>query len=374
MIKVLLGDIFESRMAVLVNTVNCVGIMGKGIAKTFKERYPDNFIHYSELCKVGKVKPGEPYFFESHDLFSERLIINFPTKLHWRSASKIEDVIIGLDHFISHYREWGIKSIAFPPLGCGNGGLEWSTVGRIMYQKLVELDIDVEIYAPYGTSSIQLTTEYLSQPITENQVKLYGKYAGRIKSEWVPIIEAVYILQESPYAPKVGRVIFQKIAYVMTEIGIKSGFIFGPKHYGPYSKELTEAMRVLSNANIISEKQLGSMTQLVINDEYLELRNHNLDIINEYKSKIEKTVDLFSRIKDTEQAEEATTVFFSARKLKLTKSVISEQELVDYILDWKKHWNNENKKKSLISTIRNLVILKWLDVTHSDGLPDQEYI
>ena len=374
MIKVLIGNIFESNKAVLVNTVNCVGVMGKGIAKTFKDNYPEMYADYRLQCESGQVKPGKPYYYLSYDFFSETGIINFPTKDHWRSASKLIDIIHGLEYFEQHYQEWGVNSIAFPPLGCGNGGLEWSVVGKLMYQKLRNLEIDIEIYAPYGTSAQQLTEEFLSTPLPESLEKLYGRITGKIKPGWIAILEAVNKIQHASFTTKVGRVYFQKISYVITELGIETGFKFEKRHYGPYSKELKEALQILSNANIISEKQVGSKTVLVITDEYQGLRKRNQDIIEKYKHKIDKTVDLFSRIKDTDQAEEATTVFFSARKLKLNKANISEAELLEYILDWKKCWNNEAKKKSIISTIRNLVILKWLDVEYSKSLPENEYL
>lgn len=243
-----------------------------------------------------------------------------------------------------------------------------------MYQKLKDLEIDIEIYAPYGTPAQQLSTDYLIQPLPEHLEQLYGKFTGKIKPGWIAILEAVYQIQHASFTTKVDRVYFQKISYVMTELGIDTGFKFEKRHYGPYSKELKEALQILSNANIISEKQAGNKTVLIIADEYQGLRKRNQEIIEKYKQKISKTVDLFSRIKDTDQAEEATTVFFSARKLKLEKPNISEAELLEYILDWKKRWNNEDKKKSIISTIRNLVILKWLDVEYSKSIPDNEYL
>ncbi|MCD4818842.1 MAG: macro domain-containing protein [Candidatus Cloacimonetes bacterium] len=374
MTKVLIGDLFESKKKVLVNTVNCVGIMGKGIAKIFKKKFPDMFYDYKNRCQEKKVKIGEPYFFSGKNLFSKIEIINFPTKNHWRSPSKLSDVILGLDNFISHYKEWKISSIAFPPLGCGNGGLEWSVVGKIMYQKLSELDIDIEIYAPYGTPKKQLTKEFLSQHQSDIDVQIFGEQQKQIKPEWIPLIECVFNLQSAPYSPKVGRVIFQKIAYVMTEMGIQTGFNFKQGTYGPYAPELKQAMHILSNSNIIKEEKLGQMTHLIINDDYEKLRLKFKSIIKQNRKKIEKTSDLFQRIKNTDKAEEMTTVFYSIRKLKQEKNEISEKELLDYVLSWKKHWNNLEKQLSLTSTIRNLVILKWLNVTYSKNMPDMEFL
>jgi O-acetyl-ADP-ribose deacetylase (regulator of RNase III) len=150
MIKVLVGNMFESHAKSLVNTVNTVGVMGKGIAREFSKRYPTMFEDYKQLCSMGKVNPGEPYHYK--DMLGNS-IINFPTKDHWRSPSRIQDIVKGLDIFLANYKNWGIESVAFPALGCGNGGLKWSQVGAVMYQKLSGLDIPVEIYAPHGTPS-----------------------------------------------------------------------------------------------------------------------------------------------------------------------------------------------------------------------------
>ncbi len=159
MVDILVGDIFQSKAQTLVNTVNCVGVMGKGIALLFKQRYPDMYRDYVRRCKNNQVKPGIPYHYS--DIFGNS-IINFPTKDHWRSPSRVEDIVTGLDYFVVNYRDWGIKSVAFPPLGCGNGGQSWCIIGRIMYQKLSEVEIPVEIYAPFGTPPIELGEEFLS--------------------------------------------------------------------------------------------------------------------------------------------------------------------------------------------------------------------
>ncbi len=373
MVKVFIGDIFKSKMQTIVNTVNCVGVMGKGIALKFKEHFPDMFNEYKDMCKTNEVKPGVPYLYK--DLFDNN-IINFPTKNDWRSPSKVSDVINGLDIFLKKNQEWGIKSIAFPPLGCGSGGLEWSLIGKIMYQKLLKLDIPVEIYAPFGTPSKQLKPEFLMQEIPLNKKEISGKTQEKIRPEWITILEVVYRLQERAYTPKVGRIIFQKICYVITEMGINTGFHFKQSQYGPFSSEAKNAFNILANANLIKEKQLGRMTALIVNKDYLKIRKKYDFELEKLIPKIEKIVDLFSRIKNTEQAEEVTTVFYAIRQLKKENSdkIINEKTLFEYILDWKSRWNTEEKKMSLISTIRNLVIMKWLKLSYSNELPEPDYI
>lgn len=139
------GNIFESEAETLVNAVNCVGIMGKGIALEFKNRYPKMFTEYQDMCSKNEMTIGRLHYYRDTTGIS---IINFPTKNHWRSKSNLEYVISGLDCFVKNYEKLGIKSIAFPALGCGNGGLSWETVEPIMYEKLKDLPIYIEVYSP----------------------------------------------------------------------------------------------------------------------------------------------------------------------------------------------------------------------------------
>ena len=127
-IKAHIGDMFASKMQTLVNTVNRVGVMGKGIAQIFKQKHPAMFADYAARCERGEVRLGRPYHYRDLTGVS---IVNFPTKSHWRAATRFSDVEQGLDYFASHFNQWGVTSVAFPPLGCGNGGLEWEAVGPL---------------------------------------------------------------------------------------------------------------------------------------------------------------------------------------------------------------------------------------------------
>jgi O-acetyl-ADP-ribose deacetylase (regulator of RNase III) len=368
--KVLIGDIFKSEAKTLVNTVNCVGVMGKGIAQMFKKRYPKMFEDYAIRCRSEQVKPGVPYLYV--DMLGTS-IINFPTKKHWRSPSRLDDIIRGLDIFVEKYQEWGIQSAAFPPLGCGNGGLEWAVVGPLMYERLSKLDIPIEIYAPYGTPKQQLLTSYLRQS-EFNQEITQGHRQKKLTADWVALLEIVNRLQQQPYAPPVGRVIFQKIGYIFTELGGNTGFQFKQGSYGPFSSEVKEALTVFANANLVKETQLGRMTALRIGPEFETVKNRYSDQLRCLDKKINKTVDLFSRIKSTNQAEEMTTVLYAARKLKKDKDdkddrEVSEKDIFDHVIKWKKTWKTKEKKLSVAQTIRNLEMLDWLRAEYSDSLP-----
>ncbi len=368
-IKILIGDIFESKADVLVNTVNCVGVMGKGIALQFKKRFPDMMKDYKKRCDAGLVKLGEPYLYQN--MFGKS-ILNFPTKNHWRAVSRLHDVIDGLNYFIENYQSWNIRSIAFPPLGCGNGGLEWEDVGRVMYQMLSHLDIDIEIYAPYGTKKSQLTAEFLSENIdVDNDRK--GRNKSKIKNEWVALLEVLYRLNNDPYAPPVGRIIFQKICYVITEQKIDTGLQFKKWSYGPFSDDIKSILSVFANANLTLETELGRMIQLKIGPEYEKFRKKHLFYIKSIEKKISKTVDLFSRIKNSQQAEEVVTVFYVVKKLKEKNKSISEKSVMDYISEWKNDWyKNDTRRQATASAIRHLLLLKWIDVELSESFIKEE--
>ena len=367
MFKALLGNLFDSQLQTLVNTVNCVGVMGKGVAAEFKKAYPAMFEDYAARCARQEVRLGQPYLYED-DIVK---IVNFPTKDHWRSPSRLADIEAGLDFFLAHAAEWGITSVVFPPLGCGNGGLEWAEVGPLIYGKLHRASFDVEVFAPYGTSKNQLTTEFLS---ANAQMSLDGKgrRVEKLNPEWVVLVEVVRELGKQPYAAPVGRVIFQKIAYVLTEMGVETGFNFGKGSYGPFADEVKVALHELANRNWVREQQLGKMTALRAAPGYERDRGRFTEVIDRHAKRIAKAVDLFSRIKNTEQAEELLTVLFASREVKKMKpgEEVAEHELYEYILTWKKLWNVEAKKQAIAEAIRNLVVLGWMKLKFSDSLPD----
>jgi O-acetyl-ADP-ribose deacetylase (regulator of RNase III) len=135
-------SVLESTAQTLVNTVNCVGIMGKGIAKAFKDLEPEMFAAYKVICDRNLLEPGKLWLWQG----AERWVLNFPTKIHWRNPSKIEWIEAGLQKFVSEYAKRGIKEISFPRLGCGNGGLDWAEVKPLMERYLSDIEIPVYIH------------------------------------------------------------------------------------------------------------------------------------------------------------------------------------------------------------------------------------
>ena len=339
--------------------------MGKGVALEFKKRFPRMAKDYGERCARGEVTLGEPYVYADRG----KRIINFPTKDHWRSPSRLKDIETGLDCLVAQLPEWSVSSLALPPLGCGNGGLEWSQVGPLIYRKLSGLPIEIEAYAPYGTPRGQLTAEFLSAP---SQLSLTdrGAKAEKANPSWIALIEVLRELQAQPFANPVGRTIFQKIAYVLTEMGVPTGFVFGKGSYGPFSGDMKAALHDFANRNWLQELPLGRMIAFRVGLQYEKDRRGLGREIELYGSKIGKTVDLFSRIKTTDQAEEVATIIYACQVLKSrrTNGSVAEQDIHDYVLDWKPAWRTAEKADAVAHSIRNLVMLNWVRADISDAM------
>ena len=372
MIRVLIGNIFDSRMHTLVNTVNCVGVMGKGVAKEFKLRFPQMYLDYVERCKKKQVKLGYPYIYK--DLLGIS-IVNFPTKEHWRSPSRFEDIVNGLRYFSSKYKEWGILSVAFPPLGCGNGGLDWRDIGPILYQCLSKLEIPVEIYAPYGTKTEYLTTDFLKRKVPLDKSSINHAVQNHVKPEWVCLLEVIRQLQTKKFAQPIGRTKYQKLCYALTDVGIPMGFNFVQGSYGPYSLEAKRAIGILANANLVVEQQKGQMTAMLVGPDYSTFRKAHIHVLKQYQPEISKTLDLFCRITNTEQSEEVATVLFTTRQLeRQTQTKLDEKDVFDKVIEWKKQWDTQGKRNNVAIAIRNLLILDWIKIKASDDLPIQDHL
>ena len=356
-----IGNLFETKAKTLVNTVNCVGVMGKGIALDFKKKYPDMYNEYEQRCVRHEVKPGQPYYYT--DLLGTS-IINFPTKDHWRSPSRLSYIETGLDWFRDNYEKLGIRSVAFPPLGCGNGGLTWDTVGPLMYAKLSDLPVDIEVYAPFGTDPAHLTESFLSREASRLPAEAVGKKQASMNQAWLLILYVIQRLNNSRYSLNVGRTIYQKVCYVLTRTGIPTGFHFVRGSYGPYSKEAKDSVAVLSNANLMTEKQFGKMIVTVVDPEFrLPEDTFSPDDLR----RAEQAVDLLSRIKSTDHAELITTVLFSYDELSSVHDVVTDKDVFQDVLNWKKKYVGE-REVDVCRAIEDLAALGWMTPVHTGEL------
>ena len=165
MIEYKSGDILSEDAEALVNTVNCVGVMGCGIALQFKNAFRENFAAYAAACKKKEVRPGRMFVHETGQLTNPRLIVNFPTKRHWRGKSRMEDIEAGLKALAETVRQYHIQSIAIPPLGSGLGGLDWAEVKPRIEAAMAQLpDVRVILFAPEGAPAAETMAHHREAP------------------------------------------------------------------------------------------------------------------------------------------------------------------------------------------------------------------
>lgn len=370
-ITVRVGDLFTSKAQTLVNTVNCVGVMGKGIALEFKKRFPVMFKDYAARCEAGEVRLGQPYLYKQN---SGPWILNFPTKDHWREVSRITDIIAGFDYLEAHYQTWCIQSLAVPPLGCGNGQLDWDVVGPTLHGRLSRLDIPVEMYAPRGTPPEQLELSFLSGA---RRARHNDKEPTIIKIEpaAVALVSVVSRITREPYHWPVGRTMFQKKAYFLTESGIPTGLEFQRGSYGPFASDLKPLTARLINNGLITETKRGGMFVVTPGPTYPDARERYKQQLREWAPEIEKVADLFLRLRRTVDAEIAATVHFAAKELAAranSNGAPSELDVFEEVKRWKKRRKPPLDDDQIATTIRYLNILSWMNLPASPDLPVPE--
>jgi O-acetyl-ADP-ribose deacetylase (regulator of RNase III) len=230
MIRFTTGDMMTSNTEALVNTVNCVGIMGRGVALQFKNAYPENFKAYAVACSKQEVQPGKMFVFETHSFANPKYIINFPTKRHWKGKSRLEDIENGLIDLLQVIRDKQIKSVAIPPLGSGLGGLDWSIVRQKIESALEELgDVEVTVFEPGATSdSIKANPSTDVPNMTAGRaalVALVNQYLSALMDPFVTLLE------------------IQKLMYFLQESGQELRLRYAKAPYGPYADNLRHVLQ-----------------------------------------------------------------------------------------------------------------------------------
>jgi O-acetyl-ADP-ribose deacetylase (regulator of RNase III) len=229
MIEFKTGDILKADAEALVNTVNCVGIMGRGIALQFKNEFPENFKAYAAACAREEVQPGKMFVFETQTLTNPKFIINFPTKRHWRGKSRMEDIDSGLMALVQEILDRGVRSIAVPPLGSGLGGLKWSEVRPRIVSALQAIDnLQTTVFEPNATPVATKSSEAPAMtPGRAALVVLMHRYLGGLMDPFVTLIEV------------------QKLMYFMQEAGAPLRLNYAKHHYGPYAENLRHVLRAV---------------------------------------------------------------------------------------------------------------------------------
>jgi uncharacterized protein YwgA/O-acetyl-ADP-ribose deacetylase (regulator of RNase III) len=372
MVKVLVGDIFKSEAQTLVNTVNLVGVMGKGIALGFRKRFPEMYEDYVRRCAKHEVRLGEPYLYRRA---IPPNIINFPTKDHWRSVSRLSDIVAGLKFLEAHIHEWEVTSLAIPPLGCGEGQLEWRVVGKTLYRHLSRLNIPVELFAPFGTPDEEMRPEFLEEPAVA--ASAVGHRNGsrptfRIEPGWFALVAILERIGQERYHWQMGRVGFQKVAYFATAAGIPTRLMHEQKSYGPYAKDMKQVLSRLANNGLVIERKLGRMLATIVGPTYADAKRAYGDYLKEWQPKIDAVAELLAGM-STDEAEIAATVHFAANQIRVTKHrKPSEVEVFDYVMDWKKRKRPPLNEIDVALAIRELNVLGWLEAEPSEKLPITE--
>ncbi|QAU24139.1 Appr-1-p processing protein [Dyella sp. M7H15-1] len=243
------GNLLEARAEALVNTVNTVGVMGKGIALMFKERFTENFRSYATACKAKEVRTGKMFVTEVNELNGPRWIINFPTKQHWRGDSKIEWIAEGLQDLRRFLIENEVKSIAIPPLGAGNGGLDWAEVRPQIEEALAGLDTEIIVFEP--------TQKYQNVAKGKGVEKLTparALIAELVRRYWVLGMECSLLE-------------IQKLAWFLERSIERAGLTpldlrFVSHKYGPYADRLRHLLEGLDGSYLHCDKRIGDADPL----------------------------------------------------------------------------------------------------------------
>jgi len=318
------GDLFSEPVEALVNTVNCVGVMGKGVALEFKKRWPANFKAYRKLCENKELIPGRMFIFDTKELFPSegpRYLVNFPTKAHWRSKSKISYVEDGLDALRGEITTHGIKSIAIPPLGCGNGGLDWSDVKPLILSKLSDLeDVEIVVFPPKDSMD-EPENLHSNLPMT---------YARAMLLRGLSDLERYF-------DGSFDRVSLQKIAYFLQAFGVDFKLKFARNLYGPYSENLKKAYVALENHGMISGFLTGDRQAHVtpsgcaVADEFLSESDHGS----------EQIIDRLSKLIQGYESPYGLELLSSVHWLAHHEGHYPVEKIIDEMMSW-----NENKRNT----------------------------
>jgi O-acetyl-ADP-ribose deacetylase (regulator of RNase III) len=325
MINYITGNILDSKAQALVNTVNTVGVMGKGIALQFKIAYPNNYKSYLAACKRKELVVGKMFVTTDNNISSgEKQIINFPTKQNWRKPSEYIYIEDGLDDLINVIEQNQISSIAIPPIGAGNGGLKWEKVKKIIEEKLNHLDIEIFVYEP---------TTQIKEKLKKERVKLTNARALLLYVLYDLVNNGEFISEFSS----------EKISYFLQRFGASEYFKlqFSPKFYGPYSGKVRYLLNALNGSYIMGysdmdKKPFEPLT--IVADGLHDVKNH-----------IENNPELYTIAKNT------TTFlngFYSDFALELLSSIdyiVSSEKSFDKLIISQKLKDWSGRKQSMFS-------------------------
>ncbi len=327
MIKYKVGNILEENTEALVNTVNCVGIMGRGIALQFKKLFPKNFKAYLVACKYEEVKPGRMFIFNTGELTNPRYIINFPTKRHWRGASRMEDIESGLHELAKDIKKREIRSIAIPPLGSGLGGLDWQQVRSRIDAALRDLtEVQIIVYEPMDTPEADRPIRNRKVPnMTLGRaalVSLMHRYLAGLLDPFVTLLE------------------IHKLMYFMQNAGEPLKLQYTKERFGPYSNNIRHVLHHI-DGHLISGYSDGGESPT----KELKLVPNALEDAREFLNDKVDTQNRISRVSDLVDGFESP---FGMELLSTVHWIASEEspQSIKDVIDKTYAWNDRKKKFS----------------------------
>lgn len=240
------GNLLEAKAEALVNTVNTVGVMGKGVALMFKERFPENFRLYAAACKSKQVQTGKMFVTEVHELGGPRWVVNFPTKQHWRSPSQMDWITVGLQDLRRFLIENHVKSIAIPPLGAGNGGLEWTKVRQQIEIELADLDTTIQVFEP--TPKYQNVAKRTG---VEKLTPARALVAEMVRRYWVLGMECS-LLEIQKLAWFLERAV-ERLSPTNNPLNLQ----FKANKFGPYATRLNHLLNSLDGSYLHCDKRIS---------------------------------------------------------------------------------------------------------------------
>jgi O-acetyl-ADP-ribose deacetylase (regulator of RNase III) len=331
------GNLLEENVEALVNTVNCVGVMGKGIALQFKQAYPDNFKQYKKACDASQIKPGQVFVFKTGSLLP-KYIINFPTKRHWRERSQISDIDTGLKDLAKKVAELGIKSIAIPPLGCGNGGLNWSTVKPIILAAFANYpDVKVIIFEPTGSPQADKI------PIAKKEIKM-----TRSRALYIKLLEIYGIA-----GYRLSRLEIQKLAYFLQEAGEPLKLRYKKDKYGPYADNLNHVLQKLDGAYIRGYGDRDSKSQIHVLPEGKNRAQKFLNKHPDAQEKIERICKLIEGFETPYGLEMLATVHWVTVEEPIAAS--DPDYAILRVQDWSERKREMFKNQSLAKSLEEVI-------------------
>ena len=339
------GNMFDDGAEAIVNTVNCVGVMGRGIALQSKRLFPENFKEYEKACKAGLVMPGKMFVFQTGMIEYPRYIINFPTKRHWRQASFIEDIRAGLVDLMKVIEENDIQSVAIPPLGCGNGGLSWDDVNAMLRKAIAQLpSVAFHVYPPSDAVTAPVRPTGKAPSMTVGKAALLGLMQHYLDGLLDPVISLIEV---------------QKLMYFLQEAGMDLRLNYVRHYYGPYAENLRHVLNQVEGYYINGYEDGGDAPTKILTlvpeaivSAYKVLEEH--PDIQALMSRVFALIDGFET---PEGMELLATVHWTVVKEKRTRM----DDIISYIYSWNKHKRQFSENQIKIAYTR-LDQAGWLGI------------